>query len=67
MPPGRGALQLIPIPFLFHFAALTGKRTYLIALLAIGYLIYCQVTKQTPDETILGLFGRSGSPRSGPA
>ena len=42
------------------FSALTGKRTYLIALLAIGYLIYCQVTKQTPDETILGLFGALG-------
>ena len=42
------------------FAALTGKRTYLIALLAIGYLIYCQATHQTPDETILGLFGALG-------
>ena len=41
-------------------AALTGKRTYLIALLAIGYLIYCQATKQKPDETILGLFGALG-------
>lgn len=42
------------------FAALTGKRTYLIALLAIAYLIYCQATNQTPDETILGLFGALG-------
>lgn len=41
-------------------AALTGKRTYLIALLAIAYLIYCQTTHQKPDETILGLFGALG-------
>lgn len=41
-------------------AALTGKRTYVIALLAIGYLIYCQVTKQKPDESVLGLFGALG-------
>lgn len=42
------------------FSALTGKRTYLIALLAIGYLIYCQATHQKPDETILGIFGAMG-------
>ena len=42
------------------FSALTGKRTYLIALLAIAYLIYCQATHQKPDETILGLFGALG-------
>ncbi len=40
--------------------ALSGKRTYLIALLAIGYLIYCQATKQKPDESILGLFSALG-------
>lgn len=42
------------------FEALSGKRTYLIALLAIGYLIYCQATKQKPDESILGLFSALG-------
>ncbi len=41
-------------------SALSGKRTYLIALLAIGYLVYCQATKQQPDESVLGLFGALG-------
>lgn len=41
-------------------SALSGKRTYLIALLAIGYLVYCQATHQKPDETILGIFGAMG-------
>ena len=39
---------------------LAGKRTYLVASIAIAYLIYCQQTKQTPDETILGIFGALG-------
>ncbi len=41
-------------------SALSGKRTYVIALLAIGYLVYCQATKQQPDESVLGLFGALG-------
>lgn len=39
---------------------LAGKRTYLVASIAIAYLLYCQQTKQTPDETILGIFGALG-------
>lgn len=39
---------------------LSGKRTYLVASIAIAYLLYCQQTKQTPDETILGIFGALG-------
>ena len=39
---------------------LAGKRTYLVASIAIAYILYCQQTKQTPDETILGIFGALG-------
>lgn len=39
---------------------LAGKRTYLVASIAIAYLLYCQQTKQVPDETILGIFGALG-------
>lgn len=39
---------------------LSGKRTYLVAIAAIAYLLLCQYTGQKPDETILGIFGALG-------
>lgn len=39
---------------------LSGKRTYLVAVAAIAYLLVCQYTGQKPDETILGIFGALG-------
>ena len=44
----------------FPIWAMSSSMAQRNALLAIGYLIYCQATKQKPDESILGLFSALG-------
>jgi len=38
----------------------SGKKTYLVAGAAIGYLALCQFTGKNPSEEIMGMFGFLG-------
>ena len=42
------------------FQALSGYKTYIVAVAAILYIVWCKHTGQTPDETVLTLFGALG-------
>ena len=39
---------------------LSGKKTYLVAGAAVVYLVVCQFTGKTPDDSILSVFGFLG-------
>jgi hypothetical protein len=39
---------------------ISGKKTYLVTAAGIVYLVACQFTGKTPDESILGIFGFLG-------
>ena len=42
------------------FNALSGYKTYLVAAVAIAYLLYCKHAGQPPDETVLTILGSLG-------
>ena len=39
---------------------ISGKKTYIMAGLAIAYLAVCQFTGKAPSEDIIGIFGFLG-------
>lgn len=39
---------------------LTGRRTYIVAALALFYLLWCQFQHQRPDDSVITIFGFLG-------
>ena len=39
---------------------LTGRRTYIVAALALVYLLWCQFQHQSPDDSVITIFGFLG-------